>query len=208
MALGRRFRSPKSAEIVQDYPAETLADVLERWKATKPEWEKTFTPETYYKYLREEIEREDDITHQRITWSLQFQGFLVASMTFLIGGAWTGVPGDVLTVRKLLPFGIAIVGLAVAMNAKRGVAGSREAINKVKNHWENKIDAEFHITPVLAPRTFGKVDQTLALKRSYAVQITSIFVKAWWVFLIGYFGYLMYLAYSHLNTDHLASIPD
>lgn len=47
-------------------------------------WKGKFDPFEYYKFTRDEIKREDDLTNHRITTSLTFFGFVVAASGFII----------------------------------------------------------------------------------------------------------------------------
>lgn len=72
---------------------------------------------SYYEVLREEIKREDTITHQRITWSITFQGFLISASALLLVFGWPGDGSEYLDIeilRRLSIFGIGILGLWVA----------------------------------------------------------------------------------------------
>lgn len=197
LSVRLRIRVPRDP----GHQSKTLYETLRRWEETKRYWEQNFTPETYYRYLREEVKREDDITNQRIIWSLQFQGFLIASMSFLLGGTWSaGIPNNVLWLRWLLALGIGVVGLLVALRARAGVKSSRIAIAEVKDYWNDYINSGFDIIPTLVPKAFAQSE----IDKSYSVRITQILVWSWLVFDLFYLSYLLFFgAIMHAGRDEL-----
>lgn len=73
----------------------------------------------YYKYLRQEIVREDNITNQRITWCIAFQGFLINAMALLVVFGWN-LDQDYLDIqifRRMALFAIAILGIVIARSS-------------------------------------------------------------------------------------------
>jgi len=170
------------------------AATLAQWEQTKNRWIHKFTPVEYYKYLRGEIKREDDLTNQRMNWTLQFQGFLITSMTFLLVMGWpandqsTAYLEGIIDVRKLALGGIGIIGFFVALISYNGVKASRSAINEVIDYWENNIDEVFNIVPMRAPRTYGarRPGGPFDLGTSNATWIPRLFIVMWLLYLITY----------------------
>jgi hypothetical protein len=83
----------------------------------------------YYDYLRREIEREDGITHQRLTWILTFQGFLISAVTAMLALGWSSAEPPIPSMRWLSLGALAAVGLAFGHLALKGVMASRRAIS-------------------------------------------------------------------------------
>jgi hypothetical protein len=107
-------RSLQQSRDPSEAPDEDVAKRLESDRSRH----KCFTPFEYYKFLRREIKREDKLTHQRITWSMQFQGFLVAAMAVLISSQdWTGKMEPRIGVLRLL----ALPALGAALPGSRRV---------------------------------------------------------------------------------------
>jgi hypothetical protein len=165
-------------------PPETLdQSVVERWKRDRS-WDAKFTLFTYYKFLREKVRREDDLTNQRTTWSMQFQGFLVAAMALLLSSSkWTGGMTAGIEFLRLLTFpAIGLMGLSLACMTRAGVAASRDAIIKVKSYWQCYVDRDLQIVPSRAPRTYGRWQQHQIGTR-YVLWIPTMFLLFWSVYL-------------------------
>lgn len=144
----------------------------------------SFSAAKYYDYLRTEIEREDGITNQRLTWAMTLQGFLVASMTFLLSGSWVSEPPGVATFRILAIGAIGIIGLLAAILTKAGIDASRNALDRVTSDW-NEINSRIKMVPRLAPRMYGQ-GRPYFWGSLYARLIPRLFMVMWIVYILFY----------------------
>lgn len=178
------------------------------WLSQRYRWEGEFTPKQYYEYLRREIEREDGITNQRLTWAMSIQGFLIASMSLLLSGAWPPqIAQETMTVlgdsmlravifRELAIGGIGLIGLLSAMNTYIGIDASRTALDKVKRDWHTFNDI-VKIVPEMAVHAFGH-DHTSRFGSLYARAIPVLFCVLWFLYLIVYCMILLPSLLSHI----------
>ncbi|MBB1248360.1 hypothetical protein [Rhizobium sp. G21] len=143
----------------------------------------------YYKYLRQEIEREDQITHQRLTWSMTFQGFLISALAALMALSWDG-PVEIVILRKLSLMAISIIGLRVAILSFAGIQASRKSIELTKLNWDirNKI---WGLYPNFAPQPCGQ-NGVFSTGTQFTTEIPKHFIYMWTLFLFGYvsIGYI------------------
>lgn len=140
----------------------------------------------YYEYLREEVVREDELTHQRLTWLIAFQGFMINAVAVLIGFAWpegAGV-GSIIVIRKVSLAAIPVIGLLFGYLAYAGIIASRLSLTEVKFQWEQR-NAVWQMYPDSVPQAYG---QKLAfmLGRRYAVYVSLMFIFMWQVYLAVY----------------------
>lgn len=80
----------------------------------------------YYDYLREEIKREDEITHQRLTWSITFQGFLINALAIMLVFTWENVPIEVFFLRKTALYALGLIGIIFGISSFNGVIASKK----------------------------------------------------------------------------------
>jgi hypothetical protein len=116
-----------------------------------------FTAKFYYECLRKEIEREDGITHQRLTWLMTFQGFLIAAVALLLASSWP-LPDQhsgIVLLRRLAIGAVGITGFILAAVSASGIQASRDALDNVIRDWEH-VNKHLLIVPQRAPRTFGE----------------------------------------------------
>lgn len=150
-------------------------------------WKKDFTPLFYYEQTRKEIEREDNITNQRLTWSVSIQSFLMAAVAFLVSGTWPPDGGNLRLVlfRQLALGAMGVAGLVAAYISFRGVLASREHIRRAKNDWHT-YNRELKLVPELAPHLFGD-GPAIAFGSKYALLIPRTMMAAWMVYLLTFF---------------------
>lgn len=140
--------------------------------------------ETYYKYVREEIRREDEITHHRLTWAITFQGFLVNALGIMIVFTWADMPVEVFFLRKLALLAIGIIGLVFGILAFNGVIASRNSIDDVKLDWERR-NQSWQLQPHRVPQTFGQGGRFRG-GTLYAVCVPVSFAVVWSIYLLTY----------------------
>jgi hypothetical protein len=80
----------------------------------------------WYKQLTYQIDREDGLIHQRLTWMMQIEGLLFTALGF----AATGHADD--TLRAALLVVLPIVGTATALLVFFGVAAARATIDGLR----------------------------------------------------------------------------
>ena len=152
-----------------------------------------------YNYLRAEIKREDDITHQRLIVALTFQGFLITAATFLLSNQWT-FDGDAMVgpsrfylelaaIRIAVVYGIGIAGVSVGFGTAAGIHAARISISKTLKWWNGKIGTMAADDRALIPPAFELGEH----HRSHWLGGASAFVIAY-AFPILWAGYLAILA--------------
>lgn len=145
----------------------------------------------YYQFLREEIGREDNLTNQRLTWALSFQGFLISAVTILISFAWpssgTGAAlnaSEITVMRRVSVVALPLVGLAFGHIAFVGILASRQSLASVKRHWEER-NRIWGLFPDKVPQAFGQ-RSTFSAGSLYPLGLSLLFIVMWQIFLVIY----------------------
>lgn len=141
---------------------------------------------TYYDYLREEIRREDEITHQRITWTMTFQSFIVTATTLLLIAEFN-VIRNLMPAARLPVFAFAFIGLFTGLVSLMGILASRHSVRDAVSEWQVKNDA-WGLQHIYVPQTYGR-DNAFKGGDRFATLMPVLFVGMWAVFLCGYFLY-------------------
>ena len=143
----------------------------------------TDVPKIYYEYLRDEIRREDEITHQRLTWSITFQGFLVNALAVLI--ALSGEMSiSAFYMRILALIAISVIGLHIAFISLVGVKSSRNSIKIAKKAWEAR-NSVWRMYPNKVPQAYGQLNSFHG-GSFYSLAMPYLFISMWVAFLIMY----------------------
>lgn len=158
-------------------------------------------PEEYYKSLRDEIKREDEITHQRLTWSITFQGFLVNALALLII-----LSGEMsisnFYIRKLALFAISLIGLHIGFITLIGIKASRNSINTAKKAWEER-NAVWRIFPNKAPQAYGQLNSFHG-GSFYSEAIPYVFIVMWVAFIAIYImATYIFEIFPCINSDDI-----
>jgi hypothetical protein len=126
--------------------------------------------QAHYEYIAFQIDREDNLVNQRLTWTLQLNGFLFAALA-LIGSEMDKKLHDVLL--NVLP----IAGFTVSFAGLLGVIAANLSMENLKSQWTSKKDVRW-------PRPFGNPTAfTLGLAPSVALPL--VLSGAWlYIFLI------------------------
>lgn len=143
----------------------------------------------YYKFLREEIKREDEITHQRLTWGITFQGFLISAMAVLLVFRLDVTIG-VLVLIKITILAIGIIGITVSILTFSGVLASRNSIRQAVEHWKF-MNETWNLYPNKVPQACGQ-GETFNRGTLYAEQIPIFFARMWCLFIISYVSLFYY----------------
>jgi hypothetical protein len=89
------------------------------------------TDQEFYDAISHQIEREDGLVNQRITWLMQFEGLLFAGIgLFHLNATPSGGKYETLAM-KAFP----AAGIAAAVVAGFGIQGARDAANELKNSY-------------------------------------------------------------------------
>lgn len=145
----------------------------------------------YYTFVRDEIKHEDDITNQRLTWAITFQGFLIAAIGTLIGFVWSG--GDaIIALRKVTLAVLPCIGIVFGIIAYNGIWASRTAIQAVKDGWEIR-NGVWNLYPDHVPQAFGQGD-AFRSGTGYAVSIARMFILIWIIILGSEFVFIFHFA--------------
>ena len=149
-----------------------------------------------YNYLRDEIQREDNITYQRLIVALTFQGFLIAATTFLLSNQWTfdgtamhGPDGFYLklqSVRSLVLYGIGSAGVTVGIGTAAGIHAARLSIWKTLSWWNETINLLSEEQRRLIPPAFDNEQHGWVhwLGGSSAIIIAYAFPLLWGLYLL------------------------
>ena len=163
-----------------------------------------------YSFFRDEIKRDDEITHHRMTTCMAFQGFLFAAQTFLISGAWTVSTAatrdgcenafDVMAgcnvalvqnFRVAAIAAIGFVGYAAALASLAGIIAARLSIRDVKRHFETLLDGENadHFFKC-APQIHGRA-KAFKLGNGYTIAVPFLIALVWSIYLGAYVGIVL-----------------
>lgn len=157
-----------------------------------------------YDYLRDEIKREDGLTHNRMTVGFSFQGFLIASMSLMLATPWQydGFKDQTLA-KGLIAFrlavlgGIGVIGLLVAIGTTMGVLASTSSVRSVKAKWEkDTLDRKVKV-PEGFPQAYGQ-SRLFTLGGWFAPLTAMCFILLWSAYLAFYGHHLwgQYVAMS------------
>jgi len=96
----------------------------------------------YYKYLAHQIEREDGLVNNKITWLLTTQAILFAALA-LLGGGDTNAE-----IREMLTLLLPLIGIVLSVIGFLGVTGASITLRDLKTEWEELDYSK-------APRPYG-----------------------------------------------------
>jgi hypothetical protein len=142
-----------------------------------------------YEFLREEIAREDSVTHQRMTVALALQGFLFAAVALPTEAADNGLTeimlAAVVKFRFALIGGIGMVGLLVAIGTMLGIAASQISIYQTKRNWERYARSGNRRVIVRLPAAYGR-GCLFHLGTAFAYWITASLILMWGLFVFAF----------------------
>lgn len=138
---------------------------------------------TYYDYFRDEIKREDEITHQRVTWTMTFQGFLMSAVTLLL---ILDLDGDkqFTPMARLSLFAFGLIGIAVGLVSFMGILASRRSIKDAVDDWGKK-DGAWKLQYRYVPQTHGQ-DNAFDGGNRFATLMPALFILMWTAFMFCY----------------------
>ena len=85
----------------------------------------------YYEFLSHQIEREDGLVNNRLTWMVATQGLLFTAIA-LVARSNTTIPNLIETLTKWLP----VTGMFLSFACFLGVLGATIAIYDLKKEWK------------------------------------------------------------------------
>jgi hypothetical protein len=131
----------------------------------------------WYKDLSYQVAREDELVHQRLTWMMQFEGFLFTAFSIAVGGR-EPVPH---VLRLALVTLIPIVGLSGAYAVHRGVRSAHRVLDALERAYLASLE-RFKASHV---RPFGRHTE----HRQFASLVFPwIMIGAWALILIAEIG--------------------
>jgi len=120
----------------------------------------------FYEYTIRQIEREQGLVNNRLSWMLTFQGFLFAAIA--LSTNQDAEPAIRAVFRNVIP----AIGIAVALLALVGVHAAALSSNEIKVKWRKRDGFEQY------PPTFGtRTISILGRITSYGIPISV--VLAW-----------------------------
>jgi len=137
----------------------------------------------YYDYFRDEIKREDEITHQRVTWTTTFQGFIISAMTLLLILDWDGTR-KIVPLGRLSLFAIGIMGVSIGLVSFMGILASRRSTTDAIAAWGRR-NAQWGLYSRYVPQAHGQ-QSAFAGGHTFAVLMPALFILMWTLFLAGY----------------------
>lgn len=124
------------------------------------------TLKDYYNYTARQVNREQALVHNRLSWMLTFEGFLFAALAIT-----ANVSNDAET-RSNLKYTIPVIGFVVALLTAVGVSAAYISIHQLKRSWANKNGSEHF------PRAYGDC-LTSALGRTTGYGIPLAMMLTW-----------------------------
>jgi hypothetical protein len=126
----------------------------------------------FYEYTVRQIEREQGLVNNRLSWMLTFQGFLFASIALVLNK--DTAPSVRLVFRGVIPG----IGIAVALLALVGVHAAALSSSEIKAKWKQRDGFQQY------PPTFGTPTiSRLGRITSYGIPISVI--VAWILLFFG-----------------------
>lgn len=102
-----------------------------------------------FKIVRDYVEHEDDLIHQRLNWMLLLQGFLFSSFATLYASLIKSIPGSDASLRGLrawpseILYVLPILGFFIAWFSLSGVMAARQAIDELNRWWERNYEQDY-----------------------------------------------------------------
>ena len=126
----------------------------------------------FYEYTVRQIEREQGLVNNRLSWMLTFQGFLFAAIALVVNKDTEP------TVRVVFRNVIPAIGIAVALLALIGIHAAALSSNEIKAKWKQRDGFQQY------PPTFGTPKISL-LGRITSYGIPTSVIVAWLLLLFG-----------------------
>lgn len=145
---------------------------------------------TYYRFVRLEVAREDKILHERMTWLIQFQGFMIAAVATLIAFGWPTGPDvscelqQVLFLKKLTFLALPSIGIVFGHAASVGIQASRQSLEETSADWARK-DEDWRLQYSYVPQPVGQ-NKAYRYGKNYPIFIIALFIFMWHFFIATY----------------------
>jgi hypothetical protein len=148
-----------------------------------PELDREMPPPEFYHLVRSQIEHEDNLNSQRLSWFVASQAFLFTAYAIVIGNIQTGKPEWVSRQQNLLVMLIPAVSLLTGLLIYATIlAGAVAMINLRKWYKSNEQSHESPFPPVQGYRLTQFFGQAAPLG------LPPIFIAIWLVLLVSRYG--------------------
>jgi hypothetical protein len=87
----------------------------------------------YYDYTSRQIQREEALINNRLSWMLTFEGFLFAGVALVANGNTDP------TLRSNFRYTIPVLGSVVALLTTKGIHAAYLSINHIQSSWEARL---------------------------------------------------------------------
>lgn len=121
-----------------------------------------------YEAIATQIERENALINQRLSWTLQINGFLFTALALLSSRATLDSPMLLLS-NRLIP----LTGLCVSVGAFLGVLAAHHQLDYLTREWENMAPGDPR------PRPFGNRGQAYLLGVMPSILPATSLVVVW-----------------------------
>ena len=134
----------------------------------------------YYQIIRSQIEHEDNLINQRLSWFVASQAFLFSAYAILLNAPSQGRLRSFATQQDMLFYLIPLVAIGVSIVIYITVIAAMLAMANLRRLLESHLKEE---ESALLPRVQG-YRQTLLLGQATPVLIPFLFMISWIVLLI------------------------
>lgn len=159
-----------------------------------------FTPFEYYKFVREEIRKEDTLTNERIISSLTLQGFIFAASGYIISQFVETNSYEAKELYALVVIAIGVIGCLLSSISLMGVAAARASIDNLLGYWE-LIDKMYKIVPTWAPQVTGPRD-AFRWGSIYYKSVPVILLVFWIFYLIAFSYFLYHVRFTDISSPY------
>jgi hypothetical protein len=132
----------------------------------------------YYQIVRSQIEHEDNLINQRLSWFVASQSFLFSAYAILLSAASQGRLQRFVTQQEILFFLIPLVAIGVSILIYITVIAAMLAMANLRRLLKNHLDDTALLPPVQGHR------QTFLLGQATPILIPFLFMISWIVLLI------------------------
>lgn len=139
----------------------------------------------YYDYIRDEIKREDQISHQRLTWGITFHAFLINAFSILLVFGWSDNPDYIKIFRRVSIISIGMIGLTFSFSTLIGIMASRRSLNDTKERWNAVNMAWEKFYPKYVPQAFGQT-KSFSWGHWSVILIPIGLISLWSLLTVGY----------------------
>jgi hypothetical protein len=127
---------------------------------------------SWYDAISYQIEREDGLVNQRLTWLMQFEGFMFAAL-----GLISKISDDGRYIVQTIMTGLPVVGILAAISASFAIGDARNAAKILKKSYEEQATVE----SCKWPKPFGGESgySAMSFVRDYSRALPLLVIGAW-----------------------------